>query len=117
MKNLHLVLVLFSIASMFTSFGVYDVDATKDENNGKAKGCYNDNEKVKEKNPHCDNNGTAPPSACGSIPDDCDGDGLSDAFEDTICTDKFSADTDGDGFDDGEEMAAGKDPCEAASHP
>ena len=54
MKNLHLVLVLFSIASMFTSFGVYDVDATKN-NNGYGKGCENanDNSKVKEKNPHC----------------------------------------------------------------
>ena len=76
MKNLHLVLVLFSIVSMFTSFGVYDVDATKYDNNGNAKGCYNGNEKVKEKNPHCDNGGSAPPTACGSDPNDCDGDGI-----------------------------------------
>ena len=76
MKNLHLILVLFSIASMFTSFGVYDVDATKDDNNGKANGCENGNGKVKEKNPHCEDNGPAPSTECGSDPDDCDGDGM-----------------------------------------
>ena len=74
MKSLHLILVLFSIASMFTSFGVYDVDATK--SNGNAYGCEKGNEKVKEKNPNCDNNGPAPSTECGSDPNDCDGDGL-----------------------------------------
>ena len=51
MKSLHLILVLFSIASMFTSFGVYDVDATKENNNGKSVGCYNNGEA--KNNPHC----------------------------------------------------------------
>jgi len=116
MKNLHLVLVLFSIASMFTSFGVYDVDATKYESNGKAKGCDNDNEKVKEKNPNCDNGGSDPPTCVGPT-GDCDGDGLSDAFEDGVpCLDKTMADTDGDGWSDGEEWGK-TDPCEALSHP
>jgi len=54
MKNLHLILVLFSIASMFTSFGVYDVDATKDDNNGKSMGCDNGTAK---NNPHCNDGG------------------------------------------------------------
>jgi len=116
MKSLHLVLVLFSIASMVTSFGVYDVDAAKYENNGNANGCDNGNEKVKEKNPHCGNNGT-PPTGCGSIPDDCDGDGLTDAFEDMMCADRFIADTDGDGFEDGEEIDADTNPCDPGSHP
>jgi len=31
-----MILVLFSIASMFTSFGVYDVDASNVDNNGKS---------------------------------------------------------------------------------
>ena len=55
MKSLHLILVLFSIASMFTSFGVYDVDATKENNNGKSMGCSNGEAK---NNPHCDGTGT-----------------------------------------------------------
>ena len=69
MKYLYIVLVLFSIASMFTSFGVNDVDATKDDNNGKSKGCYDGNGNVKN-NPHCD----AIPSSCDTTTDvDCDG--------------------------------------------
>jgi len=107
MKSLHLILVLFSIASMFTSFGVYDVDATKEDNNGKSMGCEKANPK---NNPHC--NGSSP-SSCDdpelnsdrdSIPDcedvcplqtngnwirgnpDHDGDGIPDSRDSsTIC--------------------------------
>ena len=68
MKNLHLVLVLFSIASMFTSFGVYDVDATKEDNKGKSMSCYNNGNA--KNNPHCN----ATPSSCDTSTDaDCDG--------------------------------------------
>jgi len=49
MKSLHLILVLFSIASMFTSFGVYDVDAVHN-GNGKSMGCEKANP---TNNPHC----------------------------------------------------------------
>ncbi|MFH1187476.1 MAG: CAP domain-containing protein [bacterium] len=38
---------------------------------------------------------------------DIDGDGISDAFEDSIGTDKNSTDTDGDGFSDKEELLNG----------
>jgi len=104
MKNLHLVLVLFSIASMFTSFGVYDVDATKSDNNGYAYGCEKGNEKVKEKNPKCN----ATSSSCDTTIDmDCDG--IPDATD--ICFDiavgplgQLPDDWDGDGVlndDDG----------------
>jgi len=118
MKNLHLVLVLFSIASMFTSFGVYDVDATKYENNGNTNGCDNGNEKVKEKNPHCNNGGTAPPTECGDDPLDCDSDGVSNNMEvSSGCMDPFNPDTDGDTFWDGVEIDAGSDPCAADSIP
>ena len=49
---------------------------------------------------------------------DCDGDGISNFIEDgDFCTDSTKADTDLDGFDDGEELAAGTDPCNAGSHP
>jgi len=73
MKNLHLILVLFSIASMFTSFGVYDVDATKDENNGNANGCENGNGKVKEKNPHCNETSSSESCSNPTLDDDLDG--------------------------------------------
>ena len=66
MKSLHLILVLFSIASMFTSFGVYDVDATKEDNNGKSWGCEKG---TATNNPHCkDGGGTSPTqfTACDS---------------------------------------------------
>ena len=53
MKSLHLILILFSIASMFTSFGVYDVDATHN-GNGKSIGCMKG---VATNNPHCDGGG------------------------------------------------------------
>lgn len=116
MKNLHLVLVLFSIASMFTSFGVYDVDATK--SNGNAYGCEKGNEKVKEKNPNCDNDDPDPSTECGSDPNDCDGDGVSNEIEvEKGCMDPFNPDTDGDGYWDGVEMAAGSDPCAEDSIP
>jgi len=86
MKNLHLILVLFSIASMFTSFGVYDVDAAHDNKNGKANsnGCDKDNNPNQAKNnPHCYE--TSPPDpepdppTCVGPPGDCDGDGIPDS--------------------------------------
>ena len=72
MKNLHLLLVLFSIASMFTSFGVYDVDAAHDNKNGnaKAKNFDKDNNTNKVKNnPHC-NGGNASTTTQFTV---CDG--------------------------------------------
>ena len=76
MKSLHLILVLFSIASMFTSFGVYDVDATHN-GNGKSMGCVKG---TATNNPHCGNDEPAPSSEeCGDVPDDCDGDGIPDS--------------------------------------
>ena len=93
MKSLHLILVLFSIASMFTSFGVYDVDATHN-GNGKSMGCEKANP---TNNPHC--NETSPPPNPES---DADGDGIPD-FEDA-CPLEFNynwrdgePDHDGDG--------------------
>jgi len=86
MKSLHLILVLFSIASMFTSFGVYDVDAAHDNKNGNAnsKGCDNGTAK---NNPHCYE--TSPPDpepdpdpdppTCDGPPGDCDGDKIPDS--------------------------------------
>jgi len=41
---------------------------------------------------------------------DADGDGLPDALEDAIGTDRMRADTDGDGFTDANEVRAGYDP-------
>jgi len=81
MKSLHLILVLFSIASMFTSFGVYDVDATHNDNGtANSNGCdKNNNPNQAKNNPHCYNDDPAPPTACpngGSDPNDCDGDGI-----------------------------------------
>ncbi len=43
-------------------------------------------------------------------PQDSDGDGLTDAFEDMLGTDPNNADTDGDGVNDKEEVEAGTDP-------
>jgi hypothetical protein len=43
-------------------------------------------------------------------PDDQDGDGLSDAFEDAIKTDKHNPDTDSDGYNDKEELLKGYSP-------
>jgi YD repeat-containing protein len=49
---------------------------------------------------------------------DSDGDGLSDYLEQVkYGTDPLNADTDGDGWSDGQEVAAGTDPLNAASHP
>jgi hypothetical protein len=45
---------------------------------------------------------------------DADGDGLSDALEDAIGTDKFNNDTDIDGYDDRAEVTAGYSPIEKA---
>lgn len=42
--------------------------------------------------------------------EDTDGDGLSDAIEDAIGTDKTKADTDGDGYSDKNELISGYDP-------
>ena len=83
MKSLHLILVLFSIASMFTSFGVYDVDATKEDKNGNANGCENGNGKVKEKNPHC--NETPSSESCSNPTLDADKDGIPDCED--LCLD------------------------------
>jgi len=91
MKNLHLVLVLFSIASMFTSFGVYDVDAAKDDNNGK-NGCdkSNGNSKACEKNKNSDvsSSGGGGTALCDVLADptgDCDGDTIINS--DDLCPD------------------------------
>jgi len=60
MKSLHLILVLFSIASMFTSFGVYDVDATHNDNGKQnSNGCDNGTAK---NNPHCYDGGGSDPT-------------------------------------------------------
>jgi hypothetical protein len=65
----------------------------------------------------------------GTDCDDSDGDGIPDFFESNDCctavslsacatgTDPNSADTDGDGIDDGVELAAGLDPCVANNIP
>ena len=112
MRNLHLVLVLFSIASMFTSFGVYDVDATKSD--GNAYGCEKGNEKVKEKNPNCvDDDPTPPAETCGNDPNDCDGDGIPNS--DDFCKwvsigDNTQKDTDWDG--DGRGNGRDDFPCD-----
>jgi len=88
MKSLHLILVLFSIASMFTSFGVYDVDATKENNNGKSMGCEKANP---TNNPHCNSGGgstTTQFTAC-----DLDGNSLIDDVElATVILDETSSD-------------------------
>ena len=116
MKNLHLILVLFSIASMFTSFGVYDVDATKDDNNGK-NGCdkSNGNSKACEKNKNSDvsSGGTGLCDVLADPTGDCDGDGLTNS-EDycpdvSIGTNKQRAtDWDGDTISNGVDA----DPCD-----
>ena len=116
MKNLHLVLVLFSIASMFTSFGVYDVDATKDDNNGSngcdnSKGKGNDKAQACERNPNANSNGDCLDPEAGT-PDDCDGDGLSNDQEidwaatnpaKYDCLDPENPDSDGDEIPDGDD--------------
>jgi hypothetical protein len=62
----------------------------------------------------------------GLLEDDADGDGLRDAVEtdtgvfngpDDTGTDPLDADSDDDGFSDGEEVAAGFDPNDPSSHP
>jgi len=73
MKNLHLILVLFSIASMFTSFGVYDVDATHN-GNGKSMGCVKG---TATNNPHCD--GTSTTSSTQFTACDTNSDNIIDA--------------------------------------
>ena len=101
MKSLHLILILFSIASMFTSFGVYDVDAAHD-GNGKSMGCQNGEAK---NNPHCDV--TSSPADL-----DSDNDGIPDS-EDACPNDpnhrmiKDKPDHDEDGIPDFRD----KDPC------
>jgi len=113
MKSLHMILVLFSIASMFTSFGVYDVDA-EHNGNGKSMGCHNGEAK---NNPHCYE--TSPPdpdpSTCEFGPPDCDGDGIPDSedacpnvYNDHTLDGKYP-DHDNDGIPDFRD----KDPCPA----
>jgi len=48
---------------------------------------------------------------------DSDGDGLSDAFEQSIGTDPLNPDSDGDGYSDGLEYSFGSNPLNAASNP
>ena len=102
MKSLHLILVLFAIASMFTSFGVYDVDATHN-GNGKAMGCSNGEAK---NNPHCDV--TSQPST----ELDSDGDGIPDS-EDPCPNDNYTHTVNGKPDHDGDGIADFRDktPC------
>ena len=117
MKSLHLILILFSIASMFTSFGVYDVDAAHDDKtkNAKSNGCDNGTAK---NNPHC--NETSPPdpepdpTTCVGPTGDCDGDGIPDSED--VCpndwnhyTVKGNPDHDDDGIPDSRDRS----PCPA----
>lgn len=44
---------------------------------------------------------------------DCDNDGLNNMTEATLTTDPFNPDTDGDGLNDGQEVAQGSDPLDA----
>lgn len=46
---------------------------------------------------------------------DTDGDGITDAVENGMCTDPLIADTDGDGISDGLEVSNGSDPCDPCS--
>ena len=98
MKSLHLILVLFSIASMFTSFGVYDVDATHN-GNGKSMGCSNGEAK---NNPHCD---ATSQSSQSSTELDSDSDGIPDSedacpYVNYTHTVNGKPDHDGDGIPD-----------------
>ena len=112
MKNLHLVLVLFSIASMFTSFGVYDVDAAHDNKNGKAKsnGCDKENNPNQAKNnPHCNETST---TSCPDPKLDSDQDGIPDCQD--KCNGQYNEewikddpDHDNDGTIDSEDLT----PC------
>lgn len=48
---------------------------------------------------------------------DYDQDGLTDGVEYGMCTDTYIADTDGDTYNDGDEVEAGSDPCDENSTP
>jgi len=112
MKSLHLILVLFSIASMFTSFGVYDVDAAHN-GNGKSMGCVKG---TATNNPHCD--GTSTTSSTQFTSCDFYGDGLIDAKDLVDYTNSLgivlsfqnasnlinAADSDGNGVDTRKEL-------------
>lgn len=61
--------------------------------------------------------GADEPDPCYNF--DYDSDGLIDGYEqyESDCLDPYNADTDGDGWKDGEEIDAGTDPCDPQSHP
>jgi len=123
-QSAHIRAVMLSIVLVSGMFilnvGVEEAFAEKggnDKAKGEPKGCDNNKGKDKEQNPNC-KNGPPPPPPCGSDPNDCDGDGVPNAFEEAIpCLDPFNPDSDGDGFSDGVELDAGSDPCSAASTP
>jgi len=71
-----------------------------------------------------DNDFGGPGTQGADEPDPCynfdyDQDGLTDGYEqyESDCLDPYNPDTDGDGWKDGEEVAAGTDPCDPNSHP
>jgi len=74
-----------------------------------------DGDTILNKDDVCPDNHT---DTVGQTDEDCDGDGLSNFFEEfTVeCLDKTNADTDGDGFTDGEEIGF-SDPCNFFSTP
>ncbi len=63
------------------------------------------------------NNAAYTPPATDDAAGDCDGDGLSNGYEDVLGTDPLVADTDGDGADDGLEVQFGTDPLDADVFP
>ena len=117
MKSLHLILVLFSIASMFTSFGVYDVDAEHNDNGeAKSNGCDKANNPNQAKNnPHCyETSPTDPdPSTCEFGLPDCDGDGIPDSEDACPFEYNYNYDIDGNPDHDGDGRIDSKDrtPC------